>query len=277
MRETLAVLTRHPTVVCDLRATRSSLPREFLVTTQVRPWMTAVGAFGQLPLWITFFFTMRHLVREGAGLGLETGGMLWFADLTQRDPYYVLPLITGASFYGMIQLGDPGQAPGAPLDPRQAQMRTVMKFIAPVMVVSTAWFQSGVFVYWISTNMATITQTLLLRQPALRSFAGLPPLPAVRALPAPAPGAAASGGLLANVAGGLPAGMQGLLGMSPTQAAQATPVNAMAPPPREAIVHTTDVSLAGSRPPPSAPAAQPTSTTSRQAKSGAKAKKRRRR
>lgn len=110
----------------------------------VSPWMSIVGALGQIPLWISFFFTMRHMVREGGGLGLDTGGVLWFTDLTARDPYFALPVICGTTFFGMVSLGDPGQAPGAPVDPKQATMKTFMKFVAVAMVPATAWYAVGV-------------------------------------------------------------------------------------------------------------------------------------
>jgi YidC/Oxa1 family membrane protein insertase len=162
----------------------------------VRPWMSIVGALGQIPLWLTFFFTMRHIVRADSGLGLDTGGMLWFTDLTAKDPYYALPVICGATFFGMVQLGDAGQVPGQELDSRQQMMRQMMKGAAVLMVPATSWFESGVFIYWISTNCFAMTQTILLRQPVLRDVVGLPPVPAAQA---------------------------GVLGMTPTQALASAP------------------------------------------------------
>jgi YidC/Oxa1 family membrane protein insertase len=180
----------------------------------VKPWMSIVGALGQIPLWLSFFFTMRHMVRVDGGLGLDTGGALWFQDLTARDPYFVLPVMCGATFFGMVSLGDPGQAPGVALDARQEQMRTFMKGVALLMVPTTAWFESGVFVYWISTNMVSILQTVTLRQPFVRAAVGMPALPGSQAPRLP---------------GYVPAA--GLLGMSPEQAAAASP-----PPPMLEVV-----------------------------------------
>ena len=208
-----------------------------------------VGALVQLPLWITFFFTMRHLVRQGSGLGLEDGGTLWFTDLTARYPTFVLPGVMGVSFFAMASLGDPGQASGATVDPRQAQMRNMMKVAAFVMVPATAWFESGVFVYWISTNAATITQTLLLRQPVVRSISGLPPLPPLP--PAAAATAAASTGLLGQFSGIVPGPLRGALGLPPPPATTGLDTKLAPPPPREApslSAMTTDVSSSGSLP-----------------------------
>ena len=54
------------------------------------------------------------LGRTNDGLGLASGGALWFSDLTAADPYYVLPISCGASFYLMASI-DPS---GAPFDPK---------------------------------------------------------------------------------------------------------------------------------------------------------------
>ena len=58
--------------------------------------------------------------------------------------------------------------------------------IAPL----TAHFEAGVFIYWLTANVAAITQTLLLRRPAIRAAVGMPPVPrAVESnVAAPSPG-----------------------------------------------------------------------------------------
>ena len=208
-----------------------------MAANNIKPWMTIVGALGQLPLWLTFFFTMRHLLRDGSGLGLETGGAMWFTDLTSRDPYFILPAVCGASFFGMVQLGDAGQAPGAPMDEKQKLMKMFMKAVAIGMPVLTGWMQSGIFVYWISNNVTGMAQTVTLRQPAVRAFVGMPPLPGT------AP-----------------------LGLLPGQAAAMTPPAGVGTaPPR------LEISLGGSKPLEAAPAA----AASKKGKRGRSGKRRR--
>mgnify|MGYP007125876888 CR=1 FL=1 len=50
---------------------------------------------------------------------VSTGGALWFPDLTAADPYYILPVSCGATFYFMASL-DPS---GAPIDDADATGR----------------------------------------------------------------------------------------------------------------------------------------------------------
>ncbi len=46
---------------------------------------------------------------------MVNGGALWFTDLTSADPYYGLPILTGAFMLAMVQLnaaeGMQGQSP----------------------------------------------------------------------------------------------------------------------------------------------------------------------
>lgn len=35
---------------------------------------------------------------------LQTGGLLWFQDLTLSDPTYVLPLIVTATMWGVLEV-----------------------------------------------------------------------------------------------------------------------------------------------------------------------------
>ena len=48
--------------------------------------------------------------------------------------------------------------PGGPVDEKQQMMKTCMKGFALLMVPMTASFESGVFVYWTTSNIITVTQ-----------------------------------------------------------------------------------------------------------------------
>ena len=38
------------------------------------------------------------------GAGFAQGGALWFPDLTVADPYYILPVVTGGTFFAMASV-----------------------------------------------------------------------------------------------------------------------------------------------------------------------------
>lgn len=52
---------------------------------------------------------------------LQTGGLLWFQDLTLSDPTYILPLVVTATMWGVLEV-----SPGRP-SARSAKWRVEVK------------------------------------------------------------------------------------------------------------------------------------------------------
>lgn len=53
----------------------------------------------QAPVFISFFIALRKMAYLPVP-SLQTGGLLWFTDLTAADPFYILPLaVTGTMFF----------------------------------------------------------------------------------------------------------------------------------------------------------------------------------
>jgi hypothetical protein len=84
------------------------------------------------------------------------------------DPtgWYVLPLITGATFLANVERGSE-----VPMDhetqAKQKTMKNVMRGLAALMVPLTASFPMAIFAYWIPSNIFTFLQVsgrLRLRQ-----------------------------------------------------------------------------------------------------------------
>lgn len=78
--------------------------------------------------------------------------MLWITDLSARDPYYVTPVLMGAS-----QLGQQLMTPTTG-DPVQAKMMLMMPVVFTFMFL---WMPSGLVVYWLFSNLLGIGQQLL--------------------------------------------------------------------------------------------------------------------
>lgn len=53
----------------------------------------------QAPVFISFFIALRKMAYLPVP-SLQTGGLLWFVDLTAADPFYILPVfVTGTMFF----------------------------------------------------------------------------------------------------------------------------------------------------------------------------------
>jgi YidC/Oxa1 family membrane protein insertase len=75
--------------------------------------------------------------------------LLWITDLSTKDPYYVLPLLMGASMWFQSKLNP------APADPMQAK---VMMFLPLIFTVMFLQFPAGLVLYWLLNNVLSILQ-----------------------------------------------------------------------------------------------------------------------
>jgi len=73
----------------------------------------------------------------------------WITDLSAMDPYYVLPIVMGASMIIQQRLNP------APPDPLQAK---VMKFLPIIFTFMFLFFPSGLVLYWLVNNVLSIAQ-----------------------------------------------------------------------------------------------------------------------
>ena len=53
----------------------------------------------QIPVFVTFAYSIREMIQHGTALGLDNGGLGWFMDLTVPDSSYALPLLAAGSTY----------------------------------------------------------------------------------------------------------------------------------------------------------------------------------
>jgi len=73
----------------------------------------------------------------------------WIHDLSAMDPYYILPVLMGASMIVQQRLNPP------PPDPMQAK---VMKFLPVIFTFMFLFFPSGLVLYWLVNNVLSIAQ-----------------------------------------------------------------------------------------------------------------------
>lgn len=75
--------------------------------------------------------------------------IIWLADLSARDPFYITPIIMGATMFLQQKLTP------APGDPMQAK---IMLFLPIVFTFLFLSFPSGLVLYWLVNNVLSIAQ-----------------------------------------------------------------------------------------------------------------------
>ncbi|KAI9262094.1 60Kd inner membrane protein-domain-containing protein [Sporodiniella umbellata] len=123
----------------------------------------------QMPVMISFFMAIRGMA-EVPVPGLSSEGALWFTDLAAKDPYYILPVISTA---GMMAVLEAGTETGA-ANPQSKGMKNLFRGLSIVALPFTAWMPSGVFIYWITSNVFSIGQILALKSPSMRKALNIP-------------------------------------------------------------------------------------------------------
>lgn len=56
-----------------------------------------------MPVFVSFFIALRKMAYLPVP-SLQTGGALWFTDLTLADPYYILPLAVTGTMFAILEV-----------------------------------------------------------------------------------------------------------------------------------------------------------------------------
>ncbi len=80
---------------------------------------------------------------------------LWITDLSVKDPFYVTPVLMGITQF-VSQKMTPTSA-----DPAQAKMMLIMPFVMTIFFMN---FQSGLVLYWLTTNVLQIAQQAIMNR-----------------------------------------------------------------------------------------------------------------
>jgi YidC/Oxa1 family membrane protein insertase len=107
----------------------------------------------QMPIFIGIFYVIREFGGYGDVAGtkpsFQDGGILWFTNLSEMDPYLILPVLSALTMLAATEITAKNLEP---------QQRWIMR-ILPVGITLFLWnFPAGLFVYWITSNVVTFVQ-----------------------------------------------------------------------------------------------------------------------
>jgi len=113
-------------------------------THSVNPLGGCLPMLVQIPV----FFALYKVLLDSIALR-HADFAFWLTDLSAKDPYYITPLLMGASMF-VQQKMTPTTA-----DPMQAKIFMMMPIIFTFMFLN---FPSGLVIYWLVNNLLTIVQ-----------------------------------------------------------------------------------------------------------------------
>lgn len=116
---------------------------------KVNPMGGCLPLLIQMPIFLALYWVLLESVELR-----HADFIFWIDDLSAMDPYFVLPILTGASMYLLQRL-----QPMTIQDPMQAK---IMQYMPVAMSIFFIWFPSGLVLYWLVSNVITIIQAKLI-------------------------------------------------------------------------------------------------------------------
>ena len=111
----------------------------------------------QMPVFIALYWVLFESVELR-----QAPFLLWIHDLSAMDPFFVLPILMGASMFFQQTLNPPMP------DPMQAR---IMKMMPIMFTVLFLFFPAGLVLYWLVNNVLSMTQQWIITRQIERGSA----------------------------------------------------------------------------------------------------------
>ncbi|WP_334014124.1 membrane protein insertase YidC [Alteromonas sp. S167] len=133
----------------DDRQKMSQAMMELYRKEKVNPMGGCLPLLLQMPIFLALYWVLMESVELR-----HADFALWITDLSVKDPYFVLPILTGASMYLLQKL-----QPTTITDPMQQK---IMQWMPVAMSVFFLWFPAGLVLYWLVSNVITLIQAKMI-------------------------------------------------------------------------------------------------------------------
>lgn len=132
------------------KAKQSQAMMELYKKEKINPLGGCFPILVQMPVFIALYWVLMESVELR-----QAPFALWIHDLSVMDPYFVLPILMGASMYFMQKLNP------APPDPMQAK---IMQWMPIVFTFFFLWFPAGLVLYWLCNNLLSMAQQYVINR-----------------------------------------------------------------------------------------------------------------
>ena len=112
---------------------------------KVNPLGGCLPILVQMPIFIALYWALMESVELR-----HAPFALWITDLSVKDPFFVLPILMGASMWYLQKM-----SPTTVTDPMQQK---VMQFMPIIFTFFFLWFPAGLVLYWVVNNLLSMAQ-----------------------------------------------------------------------------------------------------------------------
>jgi YidC/Oxa1 family membrane protein insertase len=129
----------------DDRQKMSQATMEMYRKEKVNPAGGCLPLLLQMPIFLALYWVFLESVELR-----HAPFIFWIQDLSAMDPYFVLPILMGASMYVMQKM--------QPMTIQDPMQQKIMQYMPVVFSIFMAWFPSGLVLYWLISNIVSIAQ-----------------------------------------------------------------------------------------------------------------------
>jgi YidC/Oxa1 family membrane protein insertase len=133
----------------DDRQKMSQAMMEMYKKEKVNPMGGCFPLLLQMPIFLALYWVLLESVELR-----HAGFILWITDLSVPDPYFVLPILTGASMFLLQKL-----QPMTIQDPLQQKL---LQYMPVAMSIFFFFFPAGLVLYWLISNLVTLVQAKII-------------------------------------------------------------------------------------------------------------------
>ncbi|MBP0049819.1 membrane protein insertase YidC [Marinobacterium sp. AK62] len=150
MRKFAPEMTRLKELYGDDRQKMSQEMMKLYQKEKINPLGGCLPILVQMPVFIALYWVLMESVelRHAPFFG-------YIQDLSQMDPYFILPILMGITMF-IQQMLNP-----TPPDPMQAKM---MKMLPIIFTFFFLWFPAGLVLYWLVNNILSIAQQYVINK-----------------------------------------------------------------------------------------------------------------
>lgn len=124
-------------------------------THKTSPMSGCLPMLIQIPIFFALYKALLISVQ------MRSAHFLWISDLAVMDPYFILPILMGATMYWQQRLQSGASAAGNDM---AAQTQRMMKWMPLLFTVMFAWMPAGLVLYWTVSNLFGIGQIYIIKR-----------------------------------------------------------------------------------------------------------------
>ena len=126
-------------------------------THKTSPMSGCLPMLIQIPIFFALYKALLISVQ------MRNAGFLWISDLAVMDPYFILPILMGATMWLQQRLQSSAKKSSDQNDVT-AQTQRAMRWMPFVFTIMFAWMPAGLVLYWTVSNIFGIVQMYIIKR-----------------------------------------------------------------------------------------------------------------